>query len=438
MGDTTGVNRDTYRGRSKPAGDEQKTGPAASPVRAAAANHSLRLNIDVPFLIIVCALLAFGLLMLYSASIKVSVQDGDTPYYYVLNQLKWAFVGTLIAVAAAWFDYRRLKNLMVPMIIVIILLLIAVLIFGEERFNARRSFAGGSVQPSEFAKLAIILYLSFWLNSRKDEINQWTSGMIPLLAIIVIVASFILMQPDISAAATIAMLGIMLFFLAGGNLRQIATVAIVVVVGMLMVVLVSERINETFSARIAAYIAGLKDPTFAIDHIQRSLISIVRGGFFGMGIGRGITKFTGLPVAHTDSIFAVVVEETGLFGALVVLGLFGAFLWRGLRISSRAPDLTGKLIASGLTLWVCMEAMLNMGVMINIFPFLGNALPFFSQGGSSLISTLFSVGMIQGVARVTASEAASSDGRSYSAVADLRWRDGGRRQSRSRRSAGTR
>ncbi len=439
MGDSISMNRDSIRRRRTSAKTEtQAERPAASAVRTPSTAHTLRLSIDVPFLIIVSALLAFGLLMVYSASLQASIQAEGNPYYFFLNQLKWAFVGIIAASVVMYIDYRRLKILMVPMILGIIVLLIAVLIFGEERLNAKRSFAGGSVQPSEFAKLAIILYLSFWLNSKKDQINQMSAGLIPLLAILGSVAGLIILQPDISATATIIILGVLLFFLAGGNLRQIMMVGVVATGLGAVVAMVSQRVSQTFAIRIGAYIGGLQDPTYASDHIQRSLESIVRGGLFGVGIGRGTTKFTGLPVAHTDSIFAVIVEETGLIGAILVLLLFLAFIWRGLKISSRAPDLTGKLLASGLTLWIGMEAMLNIGVMVNIFPFLGNALPFFSAGGSSLISTIFAVGLIMGVARVSARESSSSDGRSYGAVADLRWRDGGRRESRSRRSAGTR
>ncbi len=410
----------------------------AAPVRTTSNAHPLHLRIDVPFLIIVSIMLAFGLLMVYSASIQPSILAEKSPYYYFLNQLKWAFVGIIIATITMYIDYRRLKLLMVPMLVGILGLLVAVLLFGEERLGSTRSFAGGSFQPSEFAKLAIILYLSFWLNAKKDEIGNIKMGIIPLFSILGTVAGLIFLQPDISAAATIILLGVMLFFLAGGNLRQIVAIGVLAAGVVLLIVLVSNSMSATFENRIDAYLAGLRDPVFASDHIQRSIESIVRGGFFGVGIGRGATKFTGLPVAHTDSIFAVIAEETGLFGSIIVVLLFVAFIWRGLKIASSAPDLTGKLIASGLTFWIGMEAVLNMGVMVNIFPFLGNALPFFSAGGSSLIATLFSVGMIMNVARVSANESTNSDGRSFGAVADLRWRDGRRRVSSPRRPSGTR
>jgi Bacterial cell division membrane protein len=170
-------------------------------------------------------------------------------------------------------------------------------------------------------------------------------------------------------------------------------------------------------------------------HVQRSLESVVRGGLFGVGIGRGSTKFTGLPVAHTDSIFAVIAEETGLLGAAGVIILYMIILWRGLAIASRAPDLLGKLLAAGCTLWIVLEAPINMGVMVNLLPFAGNALPFISAGGSSLTMCLAAVGLIMNVSRVSNRETTSQKGRPFSAVVDLRRRDGRRSVSRPRRTA---
>ncbi|TLN01959.1 putative lipid II flippase FtsW, partial [bacterium] len=168
------------------------------------------------------------------------------------------------------------------------------------------------------------------------------------------------------------------------------------------------------------------------------LESVVRGGVFGVGIGRGATKFTGLPVAHTDSIFAVIAEETGLLGAAGVIILFMIVLWRGLTIAKRAPDLLGKLLASGCTLWIVLEATINMAVMVNLLPFAGNALPFISAGGSSLTMCLAAIGLIMSVARVSNRESTSQQGRPFSAVVDMRRRNGRRSVSSPRRTANSR
>lgn len=419
-------------------GSTSSSAESANTPVTAAVRPPLRLRIDVPFFLVAFCLLAFGLLMVYSASLQPSIILKGNPYYFFLNQMKWAVIGSIAAAAAMYVDYRKLKPFMVPMIIATLLLLVGVLLFGEERLNARRSFAGGSFQPSEFAKLAVILYLAFWLNAKKDNINNINFGLIPLLSILGIISGLILGQPDISAAATIILLGMMLFFLAGGNLRQIILVGAATILIGSFVVTASSSLSQTVKNRLGDYISGLQDPAKASEHIQRSIESIVRGGVFGVGIGRGTTKFTGLPVSHTDSIFAVIVEETGLIGASLTVLLYVAFLWRGLKISLAAPDLVGRILAAGLTLWLFTEAMINIGVMVNLLPFAGNALPFISAGGSSLIASLIAVGLIMNVSRVSSLEKERlSEGRSFHAVADLRWRNGRRSVPRARRSAST-
>jgi cell division protein FtsW len=159
------------------------------------------------------------------------------------------------------------------------------------------------------------------------------------------------------------------------------------------------------------YVSGLQDPVQASYHVQRSIESIVKGGLFGVGIGRATTKFTGLPVAPTDSIFAVIVEETGLLGAGLVVSLYIIILWRGLIIAQNAQDKLGKLLASGLSFWIFLEAIINMGVMVNLLPFAGNALPLISAGGSSLTTTLASVGIILNVGMISVK--ARSEGRFF-------------------------
>jgi len=222
-----------------------------------------------------------------------------------------------------------------------------------------------------------------------------------------------------------------MFFLAGVDWKQVLIIVVIAAAATWLLV----TIMPTGKARLEPYLAGLRNPIDASYHVQRSLESIVRGGVFGVGIGRGATKFTGLPVAHTDSIFAVIAEETGLLGAAGVIGLYLIVLWRGLTIANRAPDLLGKLLAAGCTLWILLEATINMAVMVNLLPFAGNALPFISAGGSSLTMCLAAVGLIMNVARVTNRASTQQQGRSFSAVVDMRRRNGRRSVSSPRRSA---
>jgi cell division protein FtsW len=393
----------------------------------------LHLGIDVPMLLIVVTLVVFGLLMVFSASWDASMMMGQGPTYIFTRQVMWVILGGVGATILAFFDYKRMKKLLLPMVFVTLVLLFLVLWVKDVRFNATRSLFGGSIQPSELAKMVTVIYLSFWLSSRQETLNSFQFGLVPLGVILGIFGGLILLQPDLSATFTILFLGIMLFFLAGGDWRHILLVF--VIAGILVWILV--QLYPTGNARLTSYIAGLQDPIQASYHVRRSLEAVVKGGFFGVGIGQATTKFIGLPVPATDSIFAVIAEETGLLGSILVVGLYAGLLWRGLTISRRAADPLGALLAGGLTIWLVTEAMINMTVIVGLLPIAGNALPFVSAGGSNLVVSLASIGVIMNVARTSAARALT-EGRSFSAVIDLRRRDRGRRVSRPDRSAAPR
>jgi cell division protein FtsW len=252
--------------------------------------------------------------------------------------------------------------------------------------------------------------------------------LIPMAAILGLLGGLIFLQPDISAVITIMVLGGMMFFLAGGDLRQIAVLGLIaLVVGAIVV-----RISPTGAGRVQDYISGLKDPIQGSYHVRRAVESFVRGGWFGVGIGNGKAKLTGLPVPQTDSIFAVVGEETGLIGATALVSLYAMLLWRGLTIARRAPDTLGTILAAGLSLWICLEAFVNMSVMLNLLPFAGNALPFISSGGSNLVVSLAGIGILLNISR-TSVQRKEEDGTIFGAVVDLRGRDRRRRVSSPRR-----
>lgn len=389
----------------------------------------LRLWVDVPLLLTTFSLVVFGLLMVYSASWNYVLRSGENAGYILGRQMIWVATGLLLAGIAAFFDYHRFKKLVLPMMAVTLLLLIMVLVIEGNPYAPRRTFLQGSIQPSELAKITTIIYLSVWLFSKHDKINDLSLGLFPLLVILGITSGLILFQPDLSAAATIIILGGILFYLAGGEFRQIILVVIIVA----LLAGITATISNTGRTRLAEYLAGFWNPQEASYHVRRSMESVVRGGLFGVGIGKGVTKFTGLPVPWTDSIFAVIVEETGIAGGFLVIFLFVVFLWRGLAIAQRAPDLLGKLLAGGLTIWITLEALVNIGVMVHLFPFAGNALPLISAGGSSMVASLVAIGIIMGISRSAAAANNTNEGRTFSAVVDLRGRDRRRGISRPRR-----
>jgi cell division protein FtsW len=414
-------------------GESTLTNPANTrPLKQAP--HPLRMQFDVPMLLAVITLIIFGLLMVYSASWEFSVSTDHVPSYVLGKQITFALGGAMIAFVASRVDYHRYQKWAFWILLFTLGSLVAVLIVNRNSDDPARTLVARSVQPSEMAKLVMILYLSVWLNSKKDRLNEAGFGLIPMIFIIGITCGFIMLQTDISAAATIYILGGLLFFLAKADVRQVFLVIIFAVVLGVVVV----NITNTGRDRMQKFTYGFSDPEKADYQIRGSFNAIVNGGIFGVGIGKGVIKNLVLPVAWTDSIFSVIVEETGLAGASLVIALYLIILWRGLRIARRAPDLLGQLIAGGITFWIVIEAIMNMAVMVNLIPVTGNALPFISAGGSSLMTTLLGVGILMGVGRSGIEEATTEEGRNFNAAVDLRWRDRRRRVSRTGRAGSAR
>jgi cell division protein FtsW len=387
---------------------------------------------DAILVAVVFALGLFGLLMLYSASPDYSKQLYDSPYFVLTKQIAFIVSGILIAAILYRIDYHIWVKLAVPLMAVTVILLIAVLITNDVRNNAVRSFIGGSVQPSELAKLATIIYLSVWLYSKREHLHDIKLGLIPLAVILGLIGGLIFLQPDLSATITIFILGGLLFFLAGGDIRQIILFCIIALAVGLAVV----QFSHTGQARIESYIAGLKNPLNSSDHVLWSMDAIYKGKLFGVGIGQATTKLIGLPFAATDSIFAVIVEELGLFGASGLTVLYALLAWRGLKVAGKAPDSLGSVMAAGLTFWIVIEASINMAVMVGLLPFAGNALPFVSAGGSNLLSMLAAVGIILNISRQSGKIIQEGrERKTYSASVDLRRRDRRRSISRTGRPA---
>lgn len=391
-----------------------------------------RRRLDLPLVAAVITILIFGLVMVYSASWDYSLQEYGDPMYMFARQVQWLGLGIAVAAALTFFDYHHWRRLVVPVMGLTIVLLIVVLFMNEIRLGAKRSLYQGSYQPSELAKVVTILYLSVWLYAKRQVLHHVALGLVPLGVILGVIGGLVYQQPDLSAAVTLMLLGGLLFFLAGGALKQIGLLLLVAVVAGFIVV----QVNPTGSVRVAEFVSGFKNPTEASYHVRRSFEAIVSGGTFGVGIGKAQSKLTGLPVPPTDSIFAVVVEELGLFGALMLILLYAGIVWRGMVIARRAPDMLGTLMAAGLVIWIGLEASINMMVMVGLLPFAGNALPFVSSGGSNLVSCLAAIGILLNISRQRSEAPIDEEGSAHSATADLRGRDRRRRLPGPRRPAG--
>ena len=362
-------------------------------VRSKNAAQALRLRIDVPLLGAIITLLGFGILMVFSASWDVSLYLYGSHSGVFVRQLMWLGIGIIVMSVLIFFNYRWIAKFVVPAMVLTIVLLIALLLLGDARLGSVRTVREGSIQPSELAKLVTILYLAVWLFAKKERLHDIWLGLVPLGLILGIVGGLILNQPDLSAALTIFGLGGMLFFLAGGDIKQIfILVVIAVLVGWFLV-----WVNPTGSERMGTYLPGLRDPLDASYHVRRSLGAFVNGGWLGTGISNGTVKLNDLPLPHSDSIFAVIGEELGFLGVLSILALYAVVLWRGVRISLNCQDTFGMLMASGITFAMTLQVSVNLGVALGLLPTKGLTLPFLSYGGTSLILNMACIGMLMNI-----------------------------------------
>jgi cell division protein FtsW len=362
--------------------------------------------------------------MAYYASTPTS------PWDYVSRQALFGLIGLAGAFFIAWIDYRVWKKFMLPALLATWIVLFLVLIVGSFRHGSTRTFFDGSVQPSELSKVLIILYLSFWIKSRQVNLKKLTFGVIPIGFIIGGTAVLLALEPDFSAVLTLVMISSVILFLANLDWKQIILIGLVAALSFFVII----RVTTTGSTRWGQFITGYNDPNQALTQVKRSIESVVNGGFFGVGIGQGTVKFTGLEVGQSDTIFTVIAEEAGLLGSIGVLVLYLLLLWRGFKIALESEDMAGRLIAGGISSWIVLEAFINIASLFNIVPIGGNTLPFFSLGGSSLVSILTGIGFVLSVGRVNQIKQIQERS-SYSAVVDLRWRDRRRSVPRTRRPA---
>jgi len=272
--------------------------------RTMIAGRPVQLRFDAPLLLIVIVLLVFGIMMVFSSSyyVSIKVNQGD-PFAIVQRQFLIMLLGVAGMTVAAFIPYRFYQRLAVPMMAFTLLVLVVVLVINRTNFY-RRELIGDSVQPSELAKLVLIIYLAIWLFAKRERLHTFSLGFIPMAVMLGILGGLIAGQPDLSAVITLVVLGVLMFFLAGGDLKQLIFLGMVaLVIGFIVF-----QISTTASSRVGGFLAGLKDPFGAPDQVQRSIESFINGGWFGVGIGNGEMKVTGLQFPHTDSIFAVVGE----------------------------------------------------------------------------------------------------------------------------------
>jgi cell division protein FtsW len=375
-------------------------------------------TLDKPLLIIVAILLTIGAGMVFSTTFDWSLQSrGSNTAIFLQDHMRNVVMGAVGLIIFAVIDYRFWKRFAPFLLLVTVGALVAVLIFGDDTFGARRSLIGGRFQPGELAEFTIVVYLAAWLGAKNARVQSIAFGLIPFGIIVGLVAGLVALQPDLSSSAIIGLTAVIMYFLAGARIWHLATALIIASVLAFGFIQTQPYAQE----RLASYQASLLDPTQANYHTQQAIIAFVNGGWFGVGLGQGEQKFGFLPAPHTDSIFAVIGEELGVVGASIVVLLFIAFVIRGFQIARRAVDSFGALLVIGFTLWVAIQALLNIAVMTAVIPSSGLPLPFISYGGSALLVLMSSVGLMLSVSRVATLRENQPNRRTHGAYHDSGW-----------------
>jgi len=348
---------------------------------------------DLTILLMAIALTCFGVVMVYSASSVMAAKRFHDGFFFLKRQGLFAIIGFAIMLLVMRVDYHVWKQLAVPALLLCLVLLGIVLIpgIGGKVGGSSRwiRLPGFNLQPSEMAKLALIMYMAYSLDKKQDKVKSLTSGFIPYMIVLMFLIGFLILQPDLGGALTLAAVAMTMLFAAGTRLTYILSMF------LLALPLLAYKLSRGYhKSRIDAFLDPWSDPEGKGFQIIQSWLALGTGGVFGQGLGEGKQKLFYLPEAHTDFILSVVGEELGFLGVVVIIGMFFLLVQRAMRISVAAPDTFGRFLAFGIAVLFGIEATVNMGVVTGMLPTKGLALPFISYGGSSLLISLFAVGIL--------------------------------------------
>lgn len=337
----------------------------------------------------------FGLAMIYNVSAITALTDFGDRFYYVRGQFQWLILALISLISFSILDYRKLYVLAVPILFGSIVLLFAVFIpgIGIHAYGASRWLNLGfmTLQPTEFAKLALIIYLSAWFSTKEKR------RLLSFIILMILMISPIILQPDLGSAVVVVILSLAMYFLSGAPLWQFGAM-VPVIMGIVGVLAISAPYRLE---RVKTFLNPNLDPQGTSYHLQQILIALGTGGWLGVGLGKSRQKFSYLPEVTTDSIFAVISEEIGLVGATLLIAAFLVLLLQGINIAYHAPDKFGVLLAGGLVVALAFQILLNLGAMVSLVPLTGIPLPFVSYGGSNLIISCTMVGILTSIARHT-------------------------------------
>ena len=368
-------------------------------------NAGSKHSADIGLLLVIAALVLFGLMMISSASSVVAERFREDTYFFLKHQLMFGGTAGLGLFLIGFFlPYRKWKYLALPGFLLALLLLILVFIpgIGLKYADASRWIGLGplTLQPTELAKLAFIVYLAALLDRKGEDVRDWRKSVVPFVVIAGVVALLIGLQPDVGTLFATAAIGAAMVFVAGFRLRHLAFLSLGALAGFtLLASTASYRLS-----RLITYLHPELDPQGIGYQINQALLAVGTGGVWGLGFGRSRQKYQFLPEPAGDSIFAIIAEELGLVRTLLVVGAFVWIGWRGYAIARLAPDTFGRLLATGITTWILVQAFVNMGAILGIIPLTGIPLPFISYGGSALAILLLAAGILLNISKYTVVE----------------------------------
>lgn len=340
----------------------------------------------------------FGVVMVYSASAIMAERENGNQFFYVLKQGVWVFIGFMVMLLMMQFNYQQLKNRRVVYALLLVTTFALFMVFGFSSTNGAHrwiKFPGVSLQPSEVSKLALIIFLAYFLEKRAGEEGDLLRTFVPCGFITAMLAGLVVIEPDFGTAMMLTLIFVVMIYTAGArvvHLAMAAAPALIVAAGLL--IFVPWRMK-----RLITFLNPWADQQGAGFQVVQSLIAVGSGGPNGLGFAQGKQKMLFLPFAHSDFIFAVIGEELGLVGALAVVAVFALFLWRGVRTALLAPDRFGMLLSLGIVTSIVAQALFNISVVLALVPTKGIPLPFISYGGSSLVPTLAAVGILLNVSQ---------------------------------------
>ncbi len=347
-----------------------------------------------PWLVLsILVLSVFGVLMVYDSSVAIALRDFGNQYYYVKEQLKWFLAGSIAFLVFARIPYTIWRKYALPLLMITLVLLMVVFIPGAgiKAYGAHRwiNFGFFVLQPAELAKLTMIFYLSAWFSHPEK------SRFFSFILFLSMVVGLVMLEPDLGTSLIILSIAILLYFFSGAPLRHFMFMIPMLIGAVLLLAVISPYRMR----RLTTFVNRSSDPLGASYHIQQVLLGLGSGGWTGVGIGKSRQKYEYLPEANTDSIFAIIGEETGFIGAMLVISVYISIIWRGYSIAMHAKEIFGRLLALGITSWVAVQTLINLSAMVALIPLTGVPLPFISYGGSSFIVLLSSMGILINISK---------------------------------------